>query len=136
MRKSIKFKKEKEKFEANLLTIRRMISLYSEKTVVTALLFKLKEIRKALVYSLKREDIIKEINNSFSELIDLPFIYSEIKYKYDIYGAENELLSNGWKKENGIYTKNIEESPTLILKDIIRAKIIIIGALTKIRIII
>ena len=70
--------------------------------------FKLKEIRKALVYSLKREDIIKEINNSFSELIDLPFIYSEIKYKYDIYGAENELLSNGWKKENGIYTKNID----------------------------
>ena len=70
-------------------------------------LFKLTEVRKALAYSIKREDIIKEVNNSFSELIDLPFIYSDIKYKYDIYGAENELLSNGWKKENGIYTKVI-----------------------------
>lgn len=70
--------------------------------------FKIKEIRKALAYSLKREDIIKEINNTFSELIDLPFIYSDIKYKYDIYGAENELLSNGWKKVDGIYTKNVD----------------------------
>ena len=70
-------------------------------------LFKLTEVRKALAYSIKREDIIKEVNNSFSELIDLPFIYSDVKYKYDIYGAENELLSNGWKKENGIYVKEI-----------------------------
>lgn len=70
-------------------------------------LYKLTEVRKALAYSIKREDIIKEVNNSFSELIDLPFIYSDIKYKYDIYGAENELLSNGWKKENGVYTKEI-----------------------------
>lgn len=61
MRKSIKFKKEKEKFEANLLTIRRMISLYSEKTVVTALLFKLKEIK----------HLIKDVEelNHISELI-------------------------------------------------------------------
>ena len=61
MRKSIKFKKEKEKFEANLLTIRRMISLYLEKTVVTALLFKLKEIK----------HLIKDVEelNHISELI-------------------------------------------------------------------
>ena len=61
MRKRIKFKKEKEKFEANLLTIRRTISLYSEKTVVTALLFKLKEIK----------HLIKDVEelNHISELI-------------------------------------------------------------------
>lgn len=70
-------------------------------------LFSLKEVRKALAYSLKREDIIKEVNNSFAEVIDLPFIYSETKYKYDIYGAENELLSNGWKKKNGVYAKEV-----------------------------
>lgn len=71
-------------------------------------LFGLKEVRKALAYSLKREDIIKEVNKSFSELIDLPFIYSQVKYKYDIYGAENELLASGWKKKNGVYTKVID----------------------------
>lgn len=70
--------------------------------------FALKEVRKALAYSLKREDIVKEVNNSFSEVIDLPFIYSETKYKYDIYGAENGLLSNGWKKKDGIYAKEID----------------------------
>ena len=73
-----------------------------------SLIYNQKEIRKALAYSIKREDIIKEVNNTFSELIDLPFIYSDVKYKYDIYGAENELLSNGWKKIDGIYTKNIQ----------------------------
>ena len=71
-------------------------------------IFKQKEVRKALVYSLNREDIIKEVNNKFYELIDLPFIYSNIKYKYDVYGAENELLSNSWKKVDGIYAKELD----------------------------
>lgn len=84
-------------------------------------LFGLKEVRKALAYSLKREDIIKEVNKSFSELIDLPFIYSQVKYKYDIYGAENELLSSGWKKKNGVYTKVIDgESRNLELNLIVK----------------
>ncbi len=71
-------------------------------------LFQIKELRKALVYSLNREEIVKNTNKSFSEVIDLPFIYSEISYKYDIYGAENEFLSNGWVKKDGIYTKSFE----------------------------
>lgn len=84
-------------------------------------LFGLKEVRKALAYSLKREDIIKEVNKSFSELIDLPFIYSQVKYKYDIYGAENELLASGWKKKNGVYTKVIDgESRNLELNLIVK----------------
>ncbi len=72
-------------------------------------LFSLKEVRKALAYCLRREEIIKQINNNFSELIDIPFIYSDIKYKYDIYGSENELLSNGWKKLDGVYSKKIND---------------------------
>ena len=84
-------------------------------------LFGLKEVRKALAYSLKREEIIKEVNKSFSELIDLPFIYSQVKYKYDIYGAENELLSSGWKKKNGVYNKVIDdESRNLELNLIVK----------------
>lgn len=84
-------------------------------------LFGLKEVRKALAYSLKREDIIKEVNKSFSELIDLPFIYSQVKYKYDIYGAENELLASGWKKKNGVYAKVIDgESRNLELNLIVK----------------
>ena len=38
-------------------------------------------------------EIVKEINSSFSEVIDIPYIYSDIKMKYDVYGAQNVLLS-------------------------------------------
>lgn len=68
-------------------------------------IFKIKEIRQALLYSLNREEIIKSLNNSFLELIDLPYIYSKLSYKYDITAANNVLLSNGWTKSGGIYTK-------------------------------
>lgn len=66
MRKSKKFKEEKEKFESNLITVRRLLSVYSEKTVTTALLFKLKEIK----YLIKDIEELKHI----SELIimDIP----------------------------------------------------------------
>lgn len=69
-------------------------------------LFKKKEIRQALAYSINREDIIKKEDAKFSELIDIPYIYSDVKYKYDLYAAENVLLLNGWKKTGGIYNKN------------------------------
>lgn len=70
--------------------------------------FSRKEIRQAIAYSLNRDEIVKKINSSFSEVIDLPYIYSDVKYKYDIYGAENVLLSNGWKKVSGVYNKQID----------------------------
>lgn len=76
-----------------------------------------KEIRKAIVYSLNREEIVKEINNNYGEVIDLPFIYSSIKYKYDIYGASNVLLSNSWEKDSdGIFKK--EEDGNIIKAEI------------------
>ena len=65
-----------------------------------------KEIRQAIVYSLNRDEIVKDINGSFGEVIDLPFIYSQVKYKYDIYGAKNVLELNSWSKNSdGIYQK-------------------------------
>ncbi len=70
-------------------------------------MFTQKEIRQAILYSINREDIIKSLNNSYLELIDLPYLYNNlISYKYDITAANNIMLSNGWKKQGGIYTKD------------------------------
>lgn len=71
-----------------------------------SLLFKRKEVRQAIAYSINRDEIVKNIDMKFSEVIDLPYIYSDIKYKYDLYAAENVLLLEGWKKTGGIYNKN------------------------------
>ncbi len=67
-------------------------------------LFSRKEVRQAIAYSLNREELIKSISNSFGEIIDLPYIYSNISYKYDTYAATNALLARGWKKAGGVYT--------------------------------
>ncbi len=71
-------------------------------------LFSQKEVRQAIAYSLNRDEIVKKVNPSFSEVIDIPYIYSKVQYKYDIYGAQNALLSNGWKKSSDIYIKTID----------------------------
>lgn len=68
--------------------------------------FSTKEIRKALMYSLDRDEIVKNSDNNFIEIIDLPYLYSGIKYKYDIVGSKNLMESNGWNKNGyGIYEK-------------------------------
>ncbi len=68
--------------------------------------FSRKEIRTALMYSLNRDEIVKNSDNNFIEVIDLPFLYSTIKYKYDVVGAQNLMNSNGWNKNGyGIYEK-------------------------------
>lgn len=71
-------------------------------------LFKLKEVRKAIAYSLNRTEIAKEISSTFTEVIDIPYIYSNVGYKYDIYGAENALIAESWNKNSGIYNKVLE----------------------------
>ena len=79
-------------------------------------LFKQKIIRQALLYSINREEIIKSLNNQYLELIDLPYINSNISYKYDITAANNLLISNGWTKKSGIYTNgNTSAILTLIV---------------------
>lgn len=68
--------------------------------------FSRKEIRTALMYSLNRDEIVKNSDNNFIEVIDLPFLYSTIKYKYDVVGAQNIMNSNGWNKNGyGTYEK-------------------------------
>ncbi len=80
-------------------------------------LFSRKEIRQALVYSLNREKIVEDVNAVYGERIDLPFIYSGIQYKYDIYGAQNVMLSHSWEKNKaGIYEKEgVKASLKLLL---------------------
>lgn len=73
-------------------------------------LFSLSEVRKAIAYSLNRNEISKKISSTFAEIIDIPYIYSSVKYKYDIYGAENALIAESWNKSGGIYNKNIDGS--------------------------
>lgn len=71
-------------------------------------LYKKKEVRQAIAYAINRDEIVKNVDMKFSEVIDIPYIYSDIKYKYDLYAAENALLINGWKKTSGIYTKMMD----------------------------
>lgn len=69
-------------------------------------IFSKKEVRKALMYSLNRDELVKDSDNNFIEVIDLPYLYSSIKYKYDIVGSKNIMESNGWNKNGyGIYDK-------------------------------
>lgn len=69
--------------------------------------FKQKEVRQAIAYAIDRNEIIKNLESTYAELIDLPYIYSNTKYRYDKTGAENILLANAWKKNNGVYSKSI-----------------------------
>lgn len=71
-------------------------------------IYSIKEVRKAICYGINRENILNEVFTYNVELIDLPYIYNNVEYQYDIYAAENLLLSNGFKKKNGIYTKKKE----------------------------
>lgn len=67
---------------------------------------KRQEIRRAIAYSIDRDGIINDILKSKGNKIDLPYIYDNIKYKYDVYAAENILLTNGYKKVNNVYSKS------------------------------
>ncbi len=78
-------------------------------------IYSIPEIRTALMYSLDREEIVKSSDNNFIELIDLPFIYSSIKYKYDIVGAKNIMYANGWRQNSYGIFENTTGSATLRL---------------------
>lgn len=71
-------------------------------------IFSRKEVRSALMQSLNRDEIVKSSDNTFIEVIDLPFLYSGIKYKYDLVGADNLMSSNGWTKNNSGYYYKVE----------------------------
>ena len=65
-----------------------------------------KYIRQIVAYSIDRENILSEVQNMNGKVIDLPYVNDEIKYKYDVYAADNLLLSNGYKKNKLYYAKS------------------------------
>lgn len=71
--------------------------------------FSKKEIRQVIAYSIDREKIRKEVYLNSGSVIDIPEIYSEVKYKYDIYAAENILLSSGYNMQDSKFFKNGEK---------------------------
>lgn len=77
-------------------------------------LLKKQEIRNAICYGIDRDNIIKEVFKHNIELIDLPYIYDKVKYKYDYIAAENAILSNGYIKINKSYTKKEDGKKTTL----------------------
>jgi len=67
--------------------------------------FSRKEIRQTIAYSIDRDKIKREIFLNSGDIIDLPFIYTDVKYKYDIYGAQNIMLTSGYTLQNNVFTK-------------------------------
>lgn len=93
------------RYEYNILTYRngQNIFLFGNKD---SELYQKEEVRKAIAYSIDRGDIITNVLKSKGTTIDLPYIYDKVKYKYDVYAAENLLLTNGYKKDNNkVYYK-------------------------------
>lgn len=70
--------------------------------------FSKKEIRQAIAYSIDREKIRKDIYLNSGSVLDIPEVYSEQKYKYDIYAAQNILLASGYTLKNSVLVKNGE----------------------------
>lgn len=64
-----------------------------------------KYIRQIIAYSINREEILSSIGNGKGKIIDLPYIYDEEKYKYDVYAADNIIRSNGYIKQGLYYLK-------------------------------
>ena len=92
----------------------------------------LKEIRQVVAYGINRDSIIKDTMQSLAQTIDLPYIYDNTKYKYDIYAAENLLLSNGYKKVNKIYTKDKKKLElTLLVNKSDDEKVLIANTIKK-----
>jgi len=68
-------------------------------------LYKKEEVRKVIAYGIDRDSIIKDILKSKGDKLDLTYVYDNVKYKYDVYAAENLLLTRGYKKNNKVYSK-------------------------------
>lgn len=82
-------------------------------------LYARQEVRSVIAYSIDRDSIIKEVLKSKGDKIDLPYIYDIVKYKYDVYAAENLLLSSGYKKNNKVYSKTEKGVKTTLELDLI-----------------
>lgn len=95
--------------------------MYSYRTGETVFLFgnkdsdffKDKVMRQAIAYSINRDKIVQDVYMGSGETIDLPYIYSNSKYKYDIYSAQNLLLDNGYVLNDGYMCKKTEDNSSI-----------------------
>jgi len=92
------------KYEYNIKTYRNGKSVFLFGNPESEL-YEKAEVRQAIVYSINRDSIIKDVLKSKGDKIDLPYIYDVTKYKYDVYATENLLLTNKYEKVNKVYTK-------------------------------
>ena len=98
--------------------------MYSYRTGETVFLFGNKEsvffkdkvMRQAIAYSINRASIVQDVYMGNGEVIDLPYIYSSVKYKYDIYSAQNLLLDNGYVLSEGSICKKNDDGTLLKVK--------------------
>lgn len=106
------------KYEYNIKTYRngKCVFLFGNPT---SELYSKSEVRQAIAYSIDRDGIIKDVLESKGSKIDLPYIYDEVKYKYDVYAAENLLLTNKYTKSNKVYSKVENGKKTTLELDLI-----------------
>ena len=102
------------KYEYNLKSYRNGETVFLFTNPKSSILAK-DEVRKTIAYSIDRDSIIKDILKSKGDKIDLPYIYDDVKYKYDVYAAENLLLTTGYKKSNKVYSKT-ENGKKIVLE--------------------
>lgn len=100
--------KQLGKYEYNIKEIRngKSLFLFGNKN---SNFFSNKEIRKALAYSINREDIIENVYKEKAVSIDLPYVYSDNKIRHDTIAANNTLINAGFEKIGGLYTKDNKE---------------------------
>ena len=100
--------KQLGKYEYNIKEVRngKSLFLFGNKN---SNLFSNKEIRKALSYSINREDIIENVYKEKAVSIDLPYVYSDNKIRHDTIAANNTLINAGFEKIGGLYTKDNKE---------------------------
>lgn len=106
------------KYQYNIDTYRNGQSVFLFGNSKSQVFSKL-EVRQAIAYSIDRDRIIQDILKSKGVKIDLPYIYDSVKYKYDIYAAENLLLTNKYKKYNKVYSKTENGVKTTLELDLI-----------------
>lgn len=79
-----------------------------------SLIYSIEEVRKAISYGINRENILNNVFSYNVGFIDIPYIYSTVEYQYDIYAANNLLLSKGFKKKKNIYVNKTNKQNTAL----------------------
>lgn len=78
-----------------------------------SIFFKDKVLRQAIAYSINKTKIIQDVYLGSGDTIDIPYIYSNKLFPYDIYSAQNSLLDNGYILNNGKLCKKYENGNSI-----------------------